>query len=127
MASVFERKSVMEVSVEGLEAAQRKLARVESEIDPRDGLATIMRVATGQLHRYIIGQPRSIMRVQTGRLKNSIFPDVRSAAGETVGLVATNVEYAPKIEKRYGFFRRGIENQRDAINSLFAEHVRKAL
>lgn len=119
--------SMFDVELRGTDQAIRHLGRAEKAISPSDGLKTVMTVATGMLHRYVIGQPREIMRVKTGRLRNSIFPDVRNVRGETVGLVATNVEYAPPVEKRYGFFARGIANQQPVINSLFTDHVGKVI
>lgn len=126
-ASVFGKNQVMSVSIEGLEAAQRNLLAAQRAVEPGDGLRATMVLATGQLHRYIIGQPRAIMRVRTGRLKNSIFPDVRTVQNEVVGIVATNVEYAPPIEKRYGFFRRGLADQERSLNTLFSDNVSKAI
>lgn len=118
---------MFDFELRGIDEAISRTAKAEQAVAPDGGLRTVMRLATGQLHRYIIGQPPAIMRVDTGRLKNSIFPDVRTQGREVFGLVATNVEYAPPVEDRYGFFARGVSNQKDAINSLFADYLGKAI
>lgn len=119
--------SMFDTEIKGIRRAIGTANKIGDAIDPSDGLRTTMRLAAGQLHRYTIGQPRSIMRVDTGRLKNSIFPDVRKAGRQVVGIVGTNVEYAPFVEARYGFFDKAVKNQERAINSLFERSISKHL
>lgn len=117
--SIFGRKGVMSVSIQGLEKAQRILAEQQMRASTRGGLYGAMALALGQLHRYATG----IVHVRTGRLKNSIFTEIKQGGDSLRGYVATNVIYAPIEEARGGshsFFSRTVREEGPRLNSIFA-------
>jgi len=77
--------SEMEEAAEALEAAA---------VEVREQIPTVMGKAVLVLER----EAKVLAPVDTGRLRSSIASEVRGAAMETVGVVGSNVEYAPYVE-----------------------------
>lgn len=117
--------------IEGLPEAIAGLERLENGLND---LSTVMSLAAGQVHRYLI----NIVPVRTSRLKNSFFPDTKGQGNSIVGIVATNVEYAARVNygfkqkdkrgRQYNqegshFIERTIEAQEGPVNDLFAVYV----
>ena len=90
-----------------------------------------MQLAVGLIHRHAA----TIVPVRTGRLKNSLFwdADYERQGNTIVGAVGTNVEYAPYVEfgtRRMSarpYLRPAVENNANAINSIFASEIGNAL
>jgi len=119
---LFRVELVERAGLSDLEAAQRELARLQYETDPRQGLRHTLRLALGMLHRYATG----IVHVDTGRLKNSIFWEDDLAPNGLVGQVATNLSYAQWEEWRGGdhaFFARTVREEGPHVNDLFAARI----
>lgn len=120
--SLFSVEMVETAGVSDLEAAQRELARLQYEIDPRRGLRHTLRLALGMLHRYAAG----IVHTDTGRLKNSLFWEDSLGANGLVGQVATNLSYSIWEEARGGdhaFFARTVREEGPAVNNLFGARI----
>ena len=83
------------VTVEGLEEVQRFL---EERVQRLQGppIFAVMREATLLVQRSAKISPP--MPVDTGRLRASITPEVTQMGGMTVGIVGSNVHYAPYQE-----------------------------
>jgi len=47
---------------------------------------------------YVMADARKLAPVDTGRLRASILPDVRLSGSEIIGVVGSNVVYAPFVE-----------------------------
>lgn len=127
---VFGEGNVMSVSVQGLREAQAELSRVSQAVDPNGGLSSVMALAAGQVHRYLMGLSRDrpgpgqgVLPVITGRLKNSIFWEVKRSGGQVTGIIASNVDYGPDVEARRGFMARAARDQEGPVNDLFASYV----
>lgn len=116
--SVF-GSGVMNVTVEGLEEAQRMVQAQQLAASERGGLYGAMAQALGQLHRYAA----IIVHVRTGRLKNSLFTEIKAGNNSLRGYVATNVVYAIEEERRGGahaFFTRTVRDEAPRLNSIFS-------
>jgi HK97 gp10 family phage protein len=70
--------------------------------------------------------------VDTGRLRSSIGGEVKTLAGEVVGIVGTNVKYAPFVEEggrkprgvgRIPFLRPAVEEHEGEILETFKKAV----
>jgi len=83
------------ITVEGLEDVQKFL---ESRVQALQGppIFAVMREATLLVQRSAKGG--KAMPVDTGRLKASITPEITQMGGMTVGIVGSNVHYAPYQE-----------------------------
>ena len=83
------------ITVEGLEEVQKFL---EERVQRLQGppMFAVMREATLLVQRSAKISPP--MPVDTGRLRASITPEVTQMGGMTVGIVGSNVEYAPYQE-----------------------------
>ena len=83
------------VTVKGLEEVQRFL---ESRVQALQGppMFAVMREATLLVQRS--ARLGKAMPVDTGRLRASITPEITQMGGRTVGIVGSNVSYAPYQE-----------------------------
>ena len=83
------------VTVKGLEEVQRFL---ESRVQALQGppIFAVMREAT--LMVQTSARAGKAMPVDTGRLRASITPEITQMGGRTVGIVGSNVSYAPYQE-----------------------------
>lgn len=119
------------VSVKGTEAAKARLSAVADSISPQGGLRPALQLATGMVHRYLIGLGRDyppvgqqgVLPVQTGRLKNSFFWLVESRGNDLVGRVATNLEYAAGVDARRLFMERVVRDQAGPVNDLLGTQI----
>lgn len=128
---VFSSGEVMQVSVQGLREAQQRMVRVNDGLSSR-GMEGTMRLAVGQVHRYLMGLKRDrpprgqtgVLPVWTGRLANSMFMRVTVAGNTITGNVGTNVRYAPVVEERRRFIVKTLRDMRQPVTALFAQRVR---
>ena len=83
------------ITVKGLEEVQRFL---ESRVQALQGppIVAVMREATLLVQRS--ARLGKAMPVDTGRLRASITPEITQMGGRTVGIVGSNVSYAPYQE-----------------------------
>lgn len=133
--SIFSASSVGAVSVRGLAEAQARLARTNDAIaENGSGMRNQLLIAAGMVHRYLISLGRErppvaqtgVLPVITGRLKNSFFWGVRNAGNSIVGFVATNLTYAPDVERRRGFLSKTVKEMEGPVNSLFNAYVEQS-
>ena len=119
------------VSVTGISAAKAKLDAVADSVNPQGGLRPALQLATGMVHRYLIGLgqdyppvgQQGVLPVQSGRLKNSFFGLVESRGNDLVGRVATNLEYAEKVNRRRLFMERVVRDQAGPVNDLLGTQI----
>ncbi len=78
-----------EWSVKGLDFA-KTLNPVAAKAAMRKGLSKGMKVVANQV--------KAETPVDTGRLRASVTDEVREGSGEIVGVVGSNVDYAPYVE-----------------------------
>lgn len=129
---VFAGGVVMRVSVEGLREAQQRLTRANDAVSGRGLLAT-MHLAVGQIHRFLMGLKRdypppgtNILPVRTGRLANSIFFRVLNRGNDIIGVVGSNVDYGPQVERRRRFMEHTRQQMQQPTNDLFGRQIRLA-
>lgn len=88
----------MEVEIRGLEEFQRKARRMGTDMGPT--MSRTMDRAVKYVHStvppYPPAPPESRYR-RTGLLGRSITTEVRALGGTTVGVIGTNVAYAPDV------------------------------
>ena len=88
----------MEVEIRGLEELQRKARRMGTDMGPT--MSRTMDRAVKYVHStvppYPPAPPESRYR-RTGLLGRSITTEVRALGGTTVGVIGTNVAYAPDV------------------------------
>lgn len=88
----------MEVEIRGLEELQRKARRMGTDMGPT--MSRTMDRAVKYVHStvppYPPAPPDSRYR-RTGLLGRSITTEVRALGGATVGVIGTNVAYAPDV------------------------------
>ena len=84
---------MIDIEVKGLIEAQRKIAQAAADLHGRP-MVDAMRDATLMVTRYA----RQDAPVDTGRLRASITPDVRVQDQTIIGVVGSNVAYAPFME-----------------------------
>ena len=118
------------VTVEGLEEVQKFLeGRVQRLQGPP--IFAVMREATLLVQRSAKISPP--MPVDTGWLRASITPEVTQMGGMTVGIVGSNVHYAPyqELGHRTRALGKGIEGPRRWIKGrmflekAFTSNIRK--
>lgn len=63
--------------------------------------------AMKQAALLVTGTARKLAPVDTGRLRSSIIPEVTVQSNEVIGVVGSNVEYAPYMELGTGVFGKG--------------------
>lgn len=108
-------------SVRDLEALQRELNRLQSEVEP-EGIKATLTLAIGQLHRYGSG----IVHVDTGRLKNSLFWDVQAGQQRASAIWGTNVSYSIYENARGGshaFVDRTAREEGPMVEQTFAVRI----
>jgi phage gpG-like protein len=113
---------MLDGEIKGLEATQRRLARLVQETSANDGLLGIVAKATLRAHRYAT----QIVHVLTARLKNSLFPRTSTRRNQAYGVVGTNVVYARVEHERGGnhaYFRRTIDEEGPGIVAMWERDV----
>jgi len=85
--------SQLRLEIKGLIEAQRKADQVLRDLRGAP-FVQAMRDAT----MVVLRDARRYAPVDTGRLRASIVPDVRRIGDDVVGIVGTNVDYAPYME-----------------------------
>jgi len=91
---------------------------MDVQVDDRELKAYIARIqddltggpmvdAMKQAALLVTRTARELAPVDTGRLRASILPDVAVKGNEVVGVVGSNVEYAPYMELGTGVFGKG--------------------
>lgn len=106
------------ITLKGVGEAQEFLSRVERQLSP-EGAAAVMELVVGMLHRGA----SSRTPVDTGRLKNSETMGVETNSRGVLGLVYTNVAYAPPVEKWARMFAQTIEKDGPKAMGLFDEEL----
>lgn len=110
------------ITLRGVDDAQEFLREVAHELSPA-GAEDTMHLVVGMLHRYA----SAITPVDTGRLKGSETTRVNRSSSSLIGLLYTNVEYAPPVEKRVHFFERTVQNEGPNALALFDTHAESAI
>jgi hypothetical protein len=132
--SAFSAGNVMTVSIEGLKEAQADLDRIAAGISG-NGLKAKLSLATGMVHRYLIGLGRvdyeigqpGVLPVKSGRLKNSMFWQVTGGGNNLLGRVTSNVAYAAKKEDMYGFMAKTVKDQEGPVNDLLSAEISRLI
>jgi phage gpG-like protein len=83
----------VDIEVRGLLEVQRNLTRIAEELSGAPMVQAMQEAAL-----YVTADARRLAPVDTGRLRASIIPDVRMMTNEVVGVVGSNVVYAPYME-----------------------------
>lgn len=83
----------IDIEVKGLIETQRNLERAVADIHG-EPMLDAMRDSTLMVQR----DARILAPVDTGRLRASITPSVKSSGNNVIGVVGSNVEYAPFME-----------------------------
>lgn len=83
---------MIEIEMRGLKEITGALKRAGEDIQRK--IPAVMRCAV----RVVKREAKERAPVDTGRLRSSITSEVRGVALETVGVVGSNVEYAPYME-----------------------------
>lgn len=114
------------ISIRGVTEAQQQLQAInKATADPQ--LVAMLSLAAGQVHRYLMSLGKDtppvgitgVLPVITGRLKNSFFWGTGRQGSSLVGYVATNLTYAPEVERRRGFLAKTAKAMEGPVNSLF--------
>ncbi|MBU1173636.1 MAG: HK97 gp10 family phage protein [Proteobacteria bacterium] len=84
---------MISLQVHGIEQTAKKLNQVSNDLHGRP-MAAGMQQAT----MLVTADAKRLAPVDTGRLRASITPDVEVGAKEVVGVVGSNVVYAPYME-----------------------------
>ncbi|WFA10334.1 HK97-gp10 family putative phage morphogenesis protein [Tissierella sp. Yu-01] len=87
------------MSLEGFDILIKKLDRIGK--DSPKAVAKAVKEAT----KKVQGDAKDLAPVDKGQLRNSIQGTVQEKDGEIVGIVSTNLEYAPYVE--FGTGQRG--------------------
>jgi len=85
--------TTISVEVKGLKETQAEMERIVRDLNGPPFLQG-MRDAT----MLVTASAKQLAPVDTGRLRASITPEVRMMGNETVGVVGSNVVYAPYVE-----------------------------
>jgi len=89
----------IKLEIKGLEEAQRKATQLVKDMFG-EPMLNAMRDAT----LYVLRDAKKLAPVDTGRLRASITPEVRSENEAIMGVIGSNVEYAPYQEFGTGQF-----------------------
>jgi len=110
----------IQIEIKGLKEAQKKVEQVIRDLDG-DGLLNAMRKATLLVQR----DAKRLSPVKTGRLRASITPEIRTSAGgkRIMGVVGSNVVYAPKQERRRHYLQGALEKNLAKIEKLLDDAV----
>lgn len=118
------------LEVRGINEATAKLRAIELGVgDAR--LLPVMKVAAGLVHRYLMGLKRDrpavgitgVLPVISGRLAGSFDFDSGRQGGATVGIVYTNLIYAPTVERRRGFLAKTRKDTERPVNDFVGRYV----
>lgn len=134
----------MEFEVKGAKELQKKMTKAVQELKGLKGIMgkatllvqreamTSMKPGTGRRYKrksviHVASAPGQPPAVDTGRLRASIVPKVKTIGGEIVGIVGTNVPYAPYLE--FGtsrmaarpFLRRAFKTKGKQIHRLLQQ------
>lgn len=85
--------AAVDIEVRGLKEAKADLMRIAEELSGAP-MAQAMKDAA----LYVTADARRLAPVDTGRLRASIIPEIRVMTNEVVGVVGSNVIYAPYME-----------------------------
>jgi HK97 gp10 family phage protein len=117
----------MNVTIEGLDELLRDFMH-EYPKEYQRIIGRAMQKAVKDVERWA----KQNAPVDTGRLRSSIGGDVKSSFGEIVGIVGTNVKYAPFVEEgggkprgvgRIPFLRPAVEEHKEDIFTTFKKAV----
>lgn len=81
------------VKVEGIGEEQDRTSATIADLRGAPMLQAMRQAAL-----YVTRDARKFAPVDTGRLRASINPEIRVMSGDLVGVVGSNVEYAPHVE-----------------------------
>lgn len=118
------------LEIRGLDGAISKLNQVEKGVgDAR--MLPVMKAGAGLVHRYLMGLKRDrpavgltgVLPVITGRLAGSFDFDSGRQGGATVGIVYTNLTYAPTVERRRGFLAKTLKDTAKPVNDFIGRYV----
>lgn len=118
----------VKVEVKGLEEVQKKMVQVAKDMRGTPAL-NAMRQATLLVHR----SAKQNAPVDTGRLRASITPSVSQSGNTVMGVVGSNVEYAPFQEfgtrhmKGRFYLKRALEQNARRIYSLLSRFVEQVV
>jgi len=84
---------IVDIEVIGLKETQANLDKIAQDLRGAP-MVQAMRDAT----MLVTGDARRLAPVDTGRLRASIMPEVKSMNNEIMGIVGSNVVYAPYME-----------------------------
>jgi len=85
--------SEIDIEIQGLEETQREMERIVRDLHG-DAFLNGMRIATLLVQR----SAKQKAPVDTGRLRASITPEVRWEGNKAIGVVGSDVKYAPFVE-----------------------------
>ena len=91
--------SAISIEIKGLKELQRKTEQMVQDLHGAPMLDA-MRDSTLLVER----KARQNAPVDTGRLRASILPEIRATSDEVLGVVGSNVAYAPYMELGTGIF-----------------------
>jgi hypothetical protein len=106
------------------------MIRINNQLSGRGSEGT-MRQAVGMAHHHLMSLKRSypprgqvgVLPVRTSRLANSMFMRVQVQRDGVTGLVGSNVDYAPSVERRRQFVVRTARAMQRPVADLFQRHV----
>jgi hypothetical protein len=106
------------VVVQGLVEAREKLEQVARDLRGDDFVDGMQEAVLA-----VLGTAREIVPVVTGRLKNSIVGEVTVVGDVVQGVVGSNVEYAPKVEKRRQYLKGAFDRNEAKIRQILDAKV----
>ncbi len=118
------------VEINGLDSTVARLRQIELGVgDAR--MLPVMKAAAGLVHRYLMGLKRDrpavgvtgVLPVISGRLAGSFDFDSGRQGGATVGIVYTNLIYAPTVERRRGFLAKTRKDTERPVNDFVGRYV----
>ena len=120
----------IDVEVTGIEELQQELERIVTDIE-RVGLVGGIRDATLLVQR----DAKRNSPVDTGRLRASITPELRRKKDRVIGVVGTNVDYAPLVEEpgpvrgvgRRPYLEPSLMENRDRIIAIIERAIGRAI
>ena len=118
------------VEINGLDSTVARLRQIELGVgDAR--MLPMMKAAAGLVHRYLMGLKRDtpavgltgVLPVITGRLAGSFDFDSGRQGGATIGIVYTNLTYAPTVERRRGFLAKTLKDTAKPVNDFVGRYI----
>ena len=83
----------VDIEVRGLKEARARMLHIAEQLS---GVPMVQAMKDAAL--YVTAGARRLAPVDTGRLRASIIPEIRVMTNEVVGVVGSNVVYAPYME-----------------------------